>query len=225
MIHRCKASRVSGPAARAVAALLMTCASIGALGGAPARARDLGVRGETFPILEPNIIVYLKSRLQAAQASGKVEDLNRQFASRSRAHIMRPVPVAGLEVTTVPRSWTFDPAIVVRGDIRDVKGHVFAHTGDVVNPLQHMHFDRVLVFIDGDRPDQVSYAEKLAHSRGEARTRIILTNGSPIELMRTHRLQFYFDQSGRLSAHFRLTHVPTVVEPAGDVLRISEVAP
>jgi len=191
----------------------------------PGLARDLGVVGQTFAIAEPDLIAYLKARLAAAEKRGEIAAFQRRFAETSRAHILRPTPVEGLAPTTEVRSWLFDPSLVVQADVRDTTGHVLARRGEVINPLQHLAYDRVLVFIDGDRPDQVALARRLANTEGATRTRIILTKGSPIALMRRQRLQVYFDQSGRLSGHFGLRHVPSVIRRDGDRLRISEVRP
>ena len=116
-----------------LATLLVAMASPG-----HAAAADLGVRGTVFPILEPDLIDYLRAKLEKAKASGKAEKLNRDFEARSRQTIEHPVAVAGLTTTTEVKSWLFDPSMVVQGDIRDTRGHVFAHKGDVVNPLQHL---------------------------------------------------------------------------------------
>ena len=35
--------------------------------------------------------------------------------------------------------------------------------------------------------------------------------------------RFFFDQQGKLTSHFGIARVPAVVEPAGQVLKISEI--
>jgi conjugal transfer pilus assembly protein TraW len=201
---------------------------LAAVGLAPAGARggDLGVRGTLFPILEPDLIDYLRSKLEQAKASGKVEKLNRDFEARSRQTIEHPSPVAGLTTTSEAKSWLFDPSMVVQADISDTRGHVFAHKGDVINPLQHLsNYDRVLVFIDGDDPRQVQYASAEVRKFGPERTKAILVKGSPLELMRAERTQFFFDQMGALTKKFGFHHVPAEIVREGDNLRISEVLP
>ncbi len=192
----------------------------------PAGARDLGTRGELFPVIEPDLIVFLKERLVAAQKSGKVDQINATFLANSKKTIERPKPVEGISTTTEPRSWLFDPSMVVQGDVKDTEGHVFARKGDIINPLQHMaSFNRVLVFIDGDDPDQVKLAKAKVAELGPERVKPILVKGAPLELMRADRVQFYFDQSGALTRRFGFHHVPAIIQREGDQLRISEVKP
>ena len=207
--------------------LAAACAlAVSAVATAPSAAKDLGVQGALFPISETDIMAFLAARLQAAKASGKAEQLNRAFAARARQSLMRPPPVEGLVTTREPRTWLFDPTYVVPEDIADQNGRVFAHAGQVVNPLQAMpDFDRVYVFIDGDDPRQVALGMAQLRKTGSTRTRVILVKGSPVELMRTEKTPLYFDQAGIMSTRFGLHQVPAVVVREGDKLRISEVAP
>ena len=82
------------------------------LAAAPASAADLGVYGETRAIIETDILAEIAGRLRAMQRSGRIDELNQQFAARARKRIERPQPVAGLTRTERPRSWLFDPSIV-----------------------------------------------------------------------------------------------------------------
>jgi len=57
------------------------------------------------------------------------------------------------------------------------------------------------------------------------RVYILLTNGAPLELMRRHKVEMFFDQDASLTTRFGITRVPSVVEREGRSLRISEVRP
>jgi conjugal transfer pilus assembly protein TraW len=188
-----------------------------------ATAKDLGTLGATFPIVEKD----LAAKLKAAQASGKIDDLNRKFASRAKARIERPNPVEGITHTLEPRSWLFDPTIEVPQDYADQNGQVFAHKGDRINPLERIPgFNRVLVFVDGDAADQVEFAIRRAKRHPDReRVYIVLTSGAPLELMRKEKVEMFFDQSGLLTSHFNIQHVPAVVEKDGLALRVSELKP
>jgi conjugal transfer pilus assembly protein TraW len=52
--------------------------------------------------------------------------------------------------------------------------------------------------------------------------------GAVIDLMRSKKIRFYFDQNGVLTKKFSITHVPALVEQGEDVgkkvLMIREVA-
>ena len=208
---------------RTLAALVALTIAAGVARGS---AKDLGVQGALFPVNETDIMAFLAARLQAAKASGRADQLNRAFATRARQGLMRPPAVEGLVTTREPRSWLFDPTYVVPQDIVDQNGRVFAHAGQVVNPLAAMPgFDRVYVFIDGDDPRQVALGMAQLRRTGPTRTRVILVKGSPVKLMRMEKTPLYFDQAGIMSTRFGLHQVPAVVVREGDKLRISEVAP
>lgn len=200
--------------------------AIAAVLAAPASAADIGVYGETRPIIETDILDVIAGRLRAAERSGKIDKLNREFAARARRRIERPQPVLGLARTERPRSFLFDPSITVPQDLADHEGRVFARAGERINPLEKLPtFDRELVFLDGDDAAQVAFGLKRLKARGRGRVYLILTSGAPVELMRRHKLPFHFDQGGSLSARFGLRQVPAVVVREGLALRVSEVAP
>lgn len=201
------------------AALFMAAAS-------PARAGDLGTHGQTFDIAERDILEMISEQLKRAEASGRMGQLQDEFKRRVQAKVERPNPVPGLVRTVEPRSWLFDPSIIVPQDFSDHRGRVFARAGQRINPLERLPgFDRILIFLDGDDAAQVDWAVGQLREGGEHRVRLILTKGAPMELMRRRRVQFYFDQEAKLSTHFGIRQVPARVEKDGDKLRISEVRP
>lgn len=192
----------------------------------PASARDLGAYGATFPVIEQDLLSVLLGKLKAAEASGRMDALNHAFVARVRAKLNRPPPVAGIEHTHQPRSWLFDPSIIVPRDFADQNGQVFAHQGEAINPLDRLPgYNRVLIFVDGDDADQVRFALRRARRDPCERAYIVLTAGAPLELMRRERVEMFFDQDGSLTGHFGVTHVPAVVERDGRSLRVSEVRP
>lgn len=203
----------------AAAALFMAAAS-------PALAGDLGTHGQTFDIAERDILEMISEQLKRAEASGRMGQLQEEFKRRVQAKVERPNPVPGLVRTVEPRSWLFDPSIIVPQDFSDHRGRVFARAGQRINPLERLPgFDRILIFLDGDDATQVDWAVGQLREGGEHRVRLILTKGAPMELMRRRRVQFYFDQEAKLSTHFGIRQVPARVEKDGDKLRISEVRP
>ena len=203
----------------AAAAFFMAAAS-------PALAGDLGTHGQTFDIAERDILEMISEQLKRAEASGRMGQLQDEFKRRVQAKVERPNPVPGLVRTVEPRSWLFDPSIIVPQDFSDHRGRVFARAGQRINPLERLPgFDRILIFLDGDDAAQVDWAVGQLREGGEHRVRLILTKGAPMELMRRRRVQFYFDQEAKLSTHFGIRQVPARVEKDGDKLRISEVRP
>ena len=199
--------RLSAPAVAAALAL-----------AAPASAADLGVRGATWPVAEPDLLGQIEARLIEMQGSGELARLESEARANARRKLEEPDAASGIAPATERRSRLFDPAIVVERDIRTSEGVLIAAAGTRVNPLERMTLARDLLFVDGRREGEIVWA--LAHDRP---AKIVLLAGRPLELMRQHRRPFFFDQGGRLAARFGLGFTPSLVEQAGAKLRITEV--
>jgi conjugal transfer pilus assembly protein TraW len=200
---------------------LCIAASLTMLVAAPLAARDYGQQGTVFPILEPDILKSIETKLRAAEASGKIAAMNKDLAKRTTALVKRPPPVAGLTKATKIRSWTYDPTITIGEDIRDHKGALIIARGRRINPLDTVGLRQSLVFLDGDNAGQVAWALK---STTQLNAKLILTGGSPFDRMKAAQRRFYFDQGGQLTAKFGIRALPAVVEQQGKVLKITEVA-
>ncbi|MEO1489613.1 MAG: type-F conjugative transfer system protein TraW [Pseudomonadota bacterium] len=202
---------------------LVICLALGASASATpktvSQAVDHGQMGETWPVIEPDLLSVIKARLDHAQATGKLDELTQRFAERVKQRVMRPVPVAGITRAEETRSWEFDPSIVVENDIRDHKGNLIAAAGQRVNPLGLSGLSKSLVFVDGDDEDQIEWALDQG-----SQAKIIFVDGSPFELMKVHQRRFYFDQDGKLTGHFGITRTPARVEQHGEVLLVTEQA-
>jgi conjugal transfer pilus assembly protein TraW len=199
------------------AALLSLVCVLTAL-GSPVAAKDYGQVGTVFPVIEPDLLRVIEAKLKAMQATGQVDAMNQRLTDRTRAKVNRPDPVTGIALTTRPRSWLFDPSIIIDHDIRDHKGQLIAAAGKRVNPLDYVVIKTPLVFIDGDDAAQVAWAMK----RFDDKAKLILIKGAPLELMTNRQRRFYFDQNGTLTRKFGITAVPAVVEQSGHVMRVSE---
>jgi conjugal transfer pilus assembly protein TraW len=207
-----------------IAAVAVVIAS--GVGAGSARAEDLGTHGATFAIAEQDILQVIAAKLRLAEAGGRIERMQQEFQRRVRARVERPQAAPGVRTTVEPRSWLFDPSIVVPRDFADHRGRVFARAGSRVNPLQRMpDYDRVMLFIDGDDARQVDWAIGQMREHGEHRTRMVLTKGAPLELMRSRRVQFFFDQEAKLVTHFQIRQVPARITKEGERLRIEELNP
>jgi conjugal transfer pilus assembly protein TraW len=188
----------------------------------PALAKDYGQLGAVTPVIEPDLLAAIEAKLKAAQASGKVDAINREMAARTEARVKRPVSVPGLSITTTARSWTYDPTITVANDIYDHRGNLIIPAGRKVNPLDTVGLRQSLVFIDSDDVAQLRWAMS---ATTPLNAKIILTNGSPFAVMKAEQRRVYFDQEGKLIAKFGIRHTPAVVEQAGRVLKVTELVP
>ena len=185
----------------------------------PALAKDLGVRGATWPIAEADLLVEIEARLAAMERSGEMARMEREARTRARARMEEPRAAPGIAPAREARSWSFDPSVTLDRDLRAPDGTLVAAAGTRIDPLEHVPFARDLLFIDGRRKVEVDWA--LAHGRA---AKIVLLAGRPLELARLHGRPFFFDQGGRLAARFGLVATPARVTRDGARLRIDEIA-
>lgn len=207
-----------------MAPVLLSAACVVAVGllGRPMRseARDFGVEGQAFPIIEPDLLATIEARLHRAEASGELARMNEEFARRVEAKVRRPDPVSGITPARAARRWAYDPTISIEQDIRDQKGNLVAAAGHRINPLDFVAIRQDLVFIDGDDEGELDWA--MAHYAA-SRAKIIFVNGSPIDRMTARKRRFYFDQEGRLTGTFGIRHTPAVVRQTGRTMQVSEI--
>ena len=201
------------------AVVTATIAAAGLTG--PATAKDYGQLGATTPVIEPDLLAAIEARLLAVQGSGEMDAMNRALAARTAAKVKRPPPVEGLSVATTMRSWTYDPTITVGSDIFDHQGHLIIPVGRKINPLDTVGLRQSLVFLDADDAPELRWA---VAKTTPLNAKLILTKGSPFDVMKVEQRRVFFDQGGKLTAKFGIRHVPAVVEQAGRVLKVTEVA-
>ncbi len=208
------------------AAATMLAAVIAALPvagiGSVASAKDLGVRGATWPVAEPDLLLEIEARLLAMQRSGDLARLEDEARARARQSLEEPEPVPGIAPARKRRSRLFDPSIAVARDIRTPDGTLIAAAGTRINPVERLPLTRDLIFVDGRREAEIGWA--LARERENGRpTKIVLLAGRPLDLMRRHRRPFFFDTGGGLAARFGIAVTPTLIEQDGVRLRLTEI--
>lgn len=140
-------------------------------------SKDLGVYSETFPIVEENLLDVIRKKLASMEAEGSLTQAQQQMAQKAKEKILKPSPVKGLIKTQAPRRWFYDPSMTIESDIKDHKGNVIASKGDVINPFDRVSWGAPLLFLDGDDPEQVTWAETQ-----HVLSKWILVKGSPVEL-------------------------------------------
>ena len=207
-------SRIAVLSAAGGAALLIGWPLISAV-----RAADYGQMGQTFPIIEADLLTTIETKLRTLEANGGIERLQREMQEQAVASVRRPKRVDGMTPAITKREWLFDPSIVTEDDIVDAKGNLIAARGTRVNPLDMVQLHQALVFIDGDNAAELAWAVK---TWSDARAKIIFVSGSPFDAMKPWQRRFYFDQGGTLTGKFGIRHTPAVVSAAGANLKISE---
>lgn len=194
----------------------------------PLSAREFTPLGTTFAIEETSFLDMLHKRLQNAEASGKLEEMEAEAKKRIQKQVLYPKAVPGIRKTEVSRHFYYDPTLTVEDDIKDHRGVVIHHKGKRVNPLDYTSWGSPMLFIDGDDEAQVVWALR---EHGHHHGKIVLVKGSPIELhrelQRAHKakadIRFYFDQGGKICERFHMDRVPARITQEGNRLRIDEV--
>ena len=204
------------PAAMLLAAALAALPAAGI--PSAAWAKDLGVRGATWPVAEPDLLALIEARLIEMERSGALARLEEEARANARRKLEEPDPLPGIAPAARERSRLWDPAITVARDIRTPDGTLIAPAGTRISPLERIVLARDLLFVDGRRAAEIAWA--LAHARP---AKIVLLAGRPLELMRKHGRPFFFDQGGRIAARLGIAATPSLVEQAGTRLRITEI--
>ena len=166
---------------RARPPLPAACLALAVLAAAPAPAADLGVRGATWPVAEPDLLAAIEARLAAMERSGELARFEAEARARARARLEAPEAVAGIAPARAFRTRRFDPSVTVADDIRTADGRLIAAAGTRIDPFRHAGLTRDLLFIDGAREAEIAWA--LAHGRP---SKIVLLAGRPLELARRH---------------------------------------
>jgi conjugal transfer pilus assembly protein TraW len=186
-------------------------------------AKDLGVHGSTVEITERSLLKVIEEKLVRATKSGQLASIQKDIQQKVSDKAQNPARVRGVQKTTTPRRYHFDPTLTVDHDIKDHEGKLIHPKGTCINPLETLSWGKPLVFLDGEDKAQVKWA--LTHY---PKAKFVLMGGKPLELssthsVTTHRVRFYFDQGGALIKKFKLQQVPAVVSQNGKRLLIEEI--
>ena len=181
-------------------------------------AKHLGTFGETFSIVEEDLLEAMQAKLNNLVATGSILEHQTKIQNMIMAGVRQPTPVEGLIKTKTAKVFWYDPSIKVPYDLTDHRGRIFVVKDTTVNPLDFQQLRNGLVFIDGNDKAQATWAKALSNNH-----KIILVNGSPFEFMEQHKITCYFDQGGKLINKFGIKQIPARVIQDGKQLKIEEV--
>lgn len=180
------------------------------------QAKDFGVHGTTYPVIEESLLEHLQHQLSALP-SETLQLKQLEVQARVKQSVVNPTPVSGVHKATSFRRYSVDPTITLDKDILDHQGHIIAAKGSTVNPLTTVQLKSSLLIFDGTDPEHIKWAE----GQGD-HTKWILTSGRPMDLMKQHDRVVYFDQGGAICRQFKIVAVPAIVRQNGAVLEIEE---
>ena len=184
----------------------------------PSHAKDFGVEGHLWEIVEEDILEYIEKKLKVVD----VEKLKEEMIDKTKKRVEEPVEVSGIGISSSERIYYYDPSYIVPEDIYDQNGNLLYKAGYKVNPLGKVPLRERLIFVSGNNEYQVRYAVKKREEYGGA-AKIILTSGKPLDIQRKEKVWIYFDQQGVLTTKLGIKAVPAIVEQSGLRLKITEL--
>lgn len=186
------------------------------------------VIGPVYPIKEVSLLDVMMNKLKHMEQTGQIEAMQQQWKTLARDRVLNPKGIALPRVIEATKRF-YDPSITVNRDIYLPDGQLLHKAGTVVNPLSVKSFNKRMLFIDGTDKQQVIWAKKQYESSGW-RDKVILVNGSYVDVMKDWKHPVYFDQLGgqvgareTLVGRFGIKAVPSLVYQEGNKLRIDEV--
>lgn len=184
-------------------------------------AKDLGIIGQTFPVIEGNLIELIQSRLQEFNDNGKLKELEKKWVLDVAKKSLRPNPLH-LPRALMTTSHYYTPVASVDHDIINAKGQVVVAKGVSINTLTKMpYYSPLWVFVDSDDSSQLDFAKQI--SEQNIKTKIILTKGNVKTAQDYIDAPVYFDQHGRLVKKLKIKSLPAVVLRDKDSLKITEI--
>ena len=178
--------------------------------------------GVTYPITEKHFLEAMAAKMRKKEMDGEFAQFQKEAIARNTKLIESPRPVDGITRTATPRSTYFDPSVAVERDVRLPDGTLLAAAGSRFNPLDRVAMSTPLLFIDGRDDQQISMAKRYWNQQN-GQVKVVLVAGSYMDLMRSWKHQVYFDQAGKLTQRFAISHVPAMVYQEGKMLRIDEM--
>lgn len=201
--------------------LVLVASILGAVSfSANVSAKNLGVYGETYPVVEINFIEALQAKIQKMVDNGDWETYKKKYIKETLDGFKRPKGFQLPHALTTQTRY-FDPSIILEMDMRLPDGSFLARKGDYINPLKNQNMSSPLIFIDGDNEKQVQWALKKRLENPKAY--IVLVNGNWYELSVKNKTKFWFDQTGEFINRMGIERTPSYVSQDNLRLRIDEV--
>lgn len=180
-----------------------------------AEAKDFGVQGHVFEILEQDFLEVINTRLKGVDW----DKFNHKIQNQTKDYIENPTEVIGIKRAKEAKEYFYDPTYVLDQDIYDHTSKLIHPAGTKVNPLEFTFLKEALLFIDGDDETQVKFALE-AYKQKNEKLKIILVKGSPLKLQRKEKIWIYFDQGGVLTSKLGISEIPALVTQEGLRLKI-----
>ncbi len=182
-------------------------------GPASGAIKDLGVVGETYPVVEPDVVAELKE-----EAARKNRFGDNEFLERMKTY--QPEDIHHLPRATINRTFLVDMTYTLDRDLLDGDGKVIYPQGFTFNPLDYVSFSGGMLVIDGHDPAQVKWFKQTPYADNH-RVRLLLSDGYAYELIKQlKRSVFYL--TDEIAKRLQLAAVPSLVVQKDKKLQVHE---
>lgn len=178
-----------------------------------AEIKDLGIIGETYPIVEDDIVVELREQAKRLVPSGELMAQMRHY---------QPANLQTLPKATANRNFMVDMTYTLDHDLKDKNGKVIYPRGYTFNPLDRIRLSAILVVIDGADSDQVAWLKESPYMKNR-QAKLLISGGYDFDLRRElKRPVFYLTKDIGTRLQFKAT--PCVAVQKGKLMQVTEFA-
>jgi len=183
---------------------------------------DLGNRGNTYAIAEPNLIDQMKAKAAAVDY--------KKLAEEAKSRFFREMPTIDLPYATDQRVRKVFPVLEVKSDIRDKDGVVQHRAGERIDMKAQLVTAPMLVIFNSQDKYHVEFAKEMAKRAPPNRKVIFMTtrvdrdagiSGYASQEYAIGRPVFLLMQD--VKSTFGIERVPTVVTPTENEFLVVEV--
>lgn len=174
---------------------------------------DLGVVGKVYSIKE-------RDALEEVEAKAKTVDWKKEFG-KIKPEKYRPKDLRNLPRAQKSSSFLVDMTYTLDMDIPDGKGGILYPKGYTFNPLDYIPFRKVMVVINAEDKDQVSWFKKSPYA-GRVEVMLLITDGSFVDTAKAVKHPVFYAM-GKLVDRFNLKAVPSIVRQDGRFMLVEEV--
>ncbi len=175
---------------------------------------SLGVVGKTWPVVEQDITIELKSTVRE-KLDRAITDIQKNVKKYQPSEGLYRLPVCKKNTSfTVDMTWT------LTRDLRDNKGKVIYPKGYRFNPLQYVPFSQIIVVIDATDSDQVTWFKQSLYST-DSRVLLLLSDGYAFEMMSELKRPVYY-LSKTIAERLKLRVVPSVISRVNKEMEVFE---
>ncbi len=183
-----------------------------------ASARDLGVVGTTYPIIEKDALAEIEERAKQVDWSKVVNKDKMKSAIKN----FKPKGIKKLPRAIESRTFKVDMTYTLDADITDKDGNVLYPKGFTFNPLDFVHNPgTIFIVIDGADRAQVDWFKKSTYANN-ANVTLMLTDGPYYALAEELRRPVFYAIHGIIE-RFELQFVPSIIKQAGRTMEVNEV--